>query len=153
MSENNNQERISKINNFIKKFGLSVITAQKNELQKKKGTATSKLLNSINYRFKASVEKIVVEFISEDYGKYVDEGRKPGKYVPVSKLKEWTKAKGIPESAVFPINRKIFKFGIKPRPWISKPFDKNRQDFNVELINLYSKEIINDVKKTFADKK
>lgn len=137
------------IQSFIQKFGQDVVNAQKQELQKKNSVATSRLLNSVNYRFKASIEKIIIEFVSEDYGKFVDEGRKPGKFPPLNKIKAWTKVKGIPEKAAFPIAKKIWRFGIKPKPFIQKPFDRNRQGFVVELIKLYSKEIISDVKSAF----
>lgn len=140
------------INNFIKKFGLDVVQSQKRELQNKQSFATGRLLNSVNYRFRASLEKIIVEFVSLDYGKFVDEGRKPGSYPPISKLKEWCRVKGLPEKSAFPIAKNIYKFGIKPKPWINKPFDKNRQNFNVELIKIYEKAIFNDVKNSFKDK-
>jgi hypothetical protein len=139
---------INKINTIIEKFGLNVVNSMKQELQKKKGNNTGRLLNSINFKFKASIDKILIQFVSEDYGKYVDEGRKPGKYPPISKIKEWTKSKGLPEKAAFPIAKNIFKFGIKQKPFLGVPLKKNRQDFVVGLIGIFEKEIIADVKKT-----
>jgi hypothetical protein len=47
------------------------------------------------------------------YGKFVDEGRRPGKMPPVKDIMEWTRLKGIPESAAYPIARKIGEKGTK----------------------------------------
>jgi len=143
---------IKKINEFIKKFGETVVNEQKKQLSKTDSIATGKLINSVNYRFTSTIQKIVIDFVSVDYGKYVDEGRKPGSFPPISKIKEWCRVKGLPENAAINISKKIYKFGIKPKPWIKKPFDKNRQEFNVELIKLYEKEIINDVKNAIKPK-
>ena len=56
----------------------------------------------------------------EDYLKYVDEGRKPGKYPNIGELKKWARIKGIPDKAVFPIANSIFRFGIKPTHILQK---------------------------------
>mgnify|MGYP000356006150 FL=1 len=154
MSDNTQSERLQKQNQLVQKFGLDYVNKQKDLLKKKGGFNTGRLLNSINYRFKVSLAQILVEFVSEDYGKFVDEGRKPGSYPPISKIKEWTKSKGLPEKSAFPIAKNIFLFGIKPKPWINagKSFEKLRGEFIPELIKIYSKEVITDVKNTFKNK-
>lgn len=134
---------------FIKKFGLEVINNQKKALQKNDSVSTSNLLNSISFNYKVSVEGVIFKFISDDYGQYVDKGRKAGSFPPISKLKEWTKRKGLPEQAAFPIAKKIYKFGIKPKPFLMVGFDKNKTEFLVNLIKLYDNEIKSSVKDTF----
>jgi len=68
------------------------------------------------------VESLVKEIVSdteininmESYGKFVDGGRAPGKFPPISKIKEWCSMRGIPETAAFPIARSIAENGIAP---------------------------------------
>jgi len=83
-------------------------------LQQNNKIASSQLISSINYQYQVDVNTIKLLIQSEDYLEYVDKGRAPGKFVPVDKLREWIRIKGIPEKALYPINYKIFKFGIKP---------------------------------------
>ena len=58
---------------------------------------TSKINNSgrLSKSLKSSVQrqKLVIEMA--EYGLYVDEGRRPGKFPPVDKIKEWIKSKPI----------------------------------------------------------
>jgi hypothetical protein len=59
-----------------------------------------------------NIEKIIE---SEKYLKYVDQGRKKGTYAPVKAISDWVRVKNITfPNAVYLINRKIFKEGIKP---------------------------------------
>lgn len=80
--------------------------------------ATGALINSINFKLQDDAKKITI--IANDYLKYVDKGRKPGTYPPIQAISKWASIKGIPQSAVFPIAHKIFKFGIEPTKVIQK---------------------------------
>jgi len=80
--------------------------------------ASGALLNSLDYRLINDFTEI--QIIANDYIKYVDKGRRPGKYPPIRAISQWASIKGIPQSAVFPIARNIFKFGIKPTNVIQK---------------------------------
>ena len=91
------------------------------ELIKADKRSSGRLINSLNASVKPIGEGLFTLIIeSEDYLKYVDQGRRPGKYVPVRALEDWVRVRGIPKTAVFPINQKIFRFGIKPTFVISK---------------------------------
>lgn len=80
--------------------------------------ASGALLNSLDYRLVDDAKNI--QIIANKYLQYVDKGRRPGSYPPIQAIKQWASIKGIPQSAVFPIARKIFKFGIKPTNVIQK---------------------------------
>lgn len=142
---------LDRINEIVNKFGEDVIKEMQNDLRKNKSTATSQLLNSLNYNAKVDIERIIIQFNSEDYGLYVNEGRKEGKYPNLSKLKQWCKVKGIEDKAVFPIAYKIYKFGIKPKPFLFRGLNKLKQDFMVELIKVYADEMILQIKQTFLE--
>lgn len=89
-------------------------------LKKNKKSASGALINSINWKLKETAQEILIILESNDYLEWVDKGRKPGKYPPLKAISQWAKLKGISQEAVFPIARKIFKFGIEPTNVIAK---------------------------------
>ncbi len=99
----------------IEKFGKEIIVDLVFELLNKDAKASSTLINSLDFELSFAVNQIVLSITAEDYFRYIDEGRKPGKTPPVSKIIEWTKYKNIDSKLAFPIARKIGKFGIQPR--------------------------------------
>lgn len=75
--------------------------------------ATGRLLKEIRVKAIKDKDKYLLTLSYPFYGKFVDEGRKPGKMPPVKDIREWTRLKGIPESAAYPIARKIGEKGTK----------------------------------------
>lgn len=97
-----------------------------------------------SYSLKTMDNSISLKFFEDNdawntYGKYVDEGRKPGKGVPPSALKAWIRQKPIRlrdlktgafvkatdakiDSLAFLINRKIKQKGIAPTYFFQTPF-------------------------------
>lgn len=113
--DNSNKIAIKGFNKFSKEF-IGDIASELARLDKK---ATGKLIDSLSWEVKDFISQIKIDFFYEDYGKWVELGRKPGKFPPISKIKEWCKTKGIEEKAAYPISYKIYKFGIKPTPFVS----------------------------------
>lgn len=72
--------------------------------------STGALINSLN----PIISKDGISLETEDYLDYIDQGRKPGTYVPIRALQEWVKAKGLPDEAAYAIRNKIFRYGIEP---------------------------------------
>ncbi|MCP4761452.1 MAG: hypothetical protein GY870_06695 [archaeon] len=101
-------------NSLAKEFGKDYIKILIAFLKKFKKIASGALINSLNSRVQSTAKDIQVFIESNDYLKYVDEGRKAGKYPPIQAISRWAQLKGIPQRAVFPIARSIFKHGIKP---------------------------------------
>ncbi len=124
---------------IIKLFGsdyIKILTALLKKYDKK---ATGALINSLDYRLQKTANDIKIIIEANDYIKFVDEGRKRGSYPPIQAISKWAKVKGIPQSAVFPIAKKIFKFGIKPTNVIqqtTKEFETSQT-----LTNKYETEI------------
>ena len=110
--------------------------------------ATGALINSLDYRLIDDAKQI--QIISNKYLQYVDKGRRPGSWVPIRPLKAWASVKGIPQAAVYPIRRNIYKFGIKPTNVVqrtTKEFEKSStlrkkyEDVGVEnIIEMVNKE-------------
>ncbi len=107
-------------------FGESYIGTLSNELRRLDKKATGRLLKSLESRvIKTGFGTVyTIQLRAEDYLQWVDAGRKPGKYPPLSAIKEWTRAKGISEKLAFPIARSIAKNGIKKTDVIQKSLNK-----------------------------
>lgn len=98
----------------LNEFGKDYVKILIAKLKKAGKSASGALINSIDYRLKEDAKSISIEIEANDYLEWVDKGRKPGSYPPLNEISKWASLKGIPDYAVFPIARKIFKFGIEP---------------------------------------
>ena len=87
--------------------------------------ATGNLLNSIEYKVQYDERAIWVELHLEEYYKWVENGRGPGKFPPPDKILEWIRIKPIipddrggrlptEQQLAFLIGRKIAEQGIEP---------------------------------------
>jgi hypothetical protein len=54
----------------------------------------------------------------------------------IENIKKWTKRKGIPVSASYPIARSIFKFGVRPHPFFFKQIAPVRRDLFRNVRNI-----------------
>lgn len=85
-------------------------------------------------------EDFEVDFLMNAYWYYVNNGRKPGSYAPITPLKMWAQKRlGLNDerealSAAFGISRNIYKFGIQPSYFydravkaLEETFDKNEE--------------------------
>lgn len=97
-----------------RRFGDDYIKILAQEIKRSGKSASGKLERSLDYRLKDEKTAVDIVFEAEDYFQYVDEGRKPGSWPPIKAISNWARVKGISQSAVFPIARSIYKFGIKP---------------------------------------
>jgi hypothetical protein len=116
-------------------FGQKQSTGIRNMTRK-----TGALYNSINVSFDPATNRMKVNML--DYWRYVNDGRQPGKYVPLKPLMAWMKAKGMNrdtkgrfkkfsiKSVAFAISKSIQKFGIKPTNFYDDSFDVFIEEFN-----------------------
>lgn len=102
--------------------------------------ATGKLIDSIRIEVNETDNGVEMTLFLEDYGRFVLEGRAPGKQPPLSKIKEWTRIRGISEDAAFPIARKIGKEGIKPFNFLA-PFYQQLPQLSKTIERDYAGEI------------
>lgn len=115
--------------------------------------ATGKLINSVQTEINFSGTELTVVLNVEDYYKWVEEGRKPGKFPPIANIKQWVKDKPIiprPDSKgklptenqlAFLIGRKIEKQGIKPGYQLKSTID--------ELNSIYIERLKNALEEDF----
>lgn len=96
-------------------------------------TKTGSLYNSIKVSFDPTTNRMKVNMLA--YWKFVNDGRQPGKYVPLKPLMAWMKVKGMNrdpkgrfkkfniKGAAFAISKSIQKFGIQPTNFYDNSFD------------------------------
>lgn len=121
---------------FIDKWGKDTIIDIIKRLQAVNADATGRLIKSLSFEIQDTVEGIFLKFKADDYFKYVEDGRKPGKIPPISEILAWTKVKGIPRGATFAIAKNIGKFGITPRPVLSEIINNNKFNKNEEELEI-----------------
>lgn len=97
--------------------------------------------------------RFLVQFEMEDYWKYVERGRSPGKFPPLNEIESWIRIKPIIPDArtgkvpdtrqlAFLISRKIAREGTPAQ----KPLEKTLQSTEVNsLINAIKQEFIDQV--------
>jgi hypothetical protein len=90
---------------------------------------TGNLYNSIEVKFDTSSDTIVISML--DYWQNVNDGRKPGKYVPIKPLMEWIRHKG------FNKNKKTGKFQKFNIKGMAFAVSKNIQKFGIAPTNFY----------------
>lgn len=84
-------------------------------IKKEDKVATGNLYKNISPRIKRVNKQLKIFIETEPYLKYVDEGRRPGKGIPLNALSKWMRVRNIQgPNAAFLINRKIKNLGIKP---------------------------------------
>jgi len=137
----------------MKEFGRDYVKILWRELRREGKDATGALLNSLAFEVREEAQQIKFFILANDYLKYVDKGRKPGKYPPIKAIAKWVEVKGISPEAVFPIARSIFKFGIKPTNVIQrvvKEFETSptlQKKYEDEVVN----QLINMINKNYKE--
>ena len=116
-------------------FGQKPSTGKRNMKAK-----TGNLYNSINVSFDPETNKMKVSML--EYWKYVNDGRQPGKYVPLKPLMDWMRKKGMNrdtkgrfkkfniKGVAFAISKSIKEFGIQPTNFYDDSFDVFIKEFN-----------------------
>lgn len=90
--------------------------------------ATGTLYNQVRANVQESNNTYRITISYPFYGKFIDEGRNPGKMPPINDIREWTRLKGIPESAAFPIAKSIGEKGFKGINFTRVIYDKENKD-------------------------
>jgi hypothetical protein len=151
----------------LDEFGKVWVQTLKQQLSSTKPfpkRATGELINSINYRLTQKGDNWNISLLSQDYLKFVDKGvsgtirkfNSPYSYKtkkpPINAILSWMSVKGIPKEAAYPIQNKIFRFGLKPTNVINKTIreieyrSKWIQKFEGDLAN----SILENIKEQFG---
>jgi hypothetical protein len=142
----------------LNKFAKYVIQESKNNLSKSNKNVSKELYNSLGYDLNVSKNSFSLSILMEDYGVFQDKGvsgtekkyNTPFKYTnkrpPASAFSNWVVRKGLKgtrdakgrfvsrKGLMFAVANSIFKKGIKPSMFFTKPFQKAFKDLPEELI-------------------
>lgn len=116
--------------------------------------ASGKLLNSVEYLIEKGGNEISVSLKLEDYWKWVENGRGPGKFPPMDKILDWIKVKPVipdersgrlptEKQLAFLIGRKISEEGVEGTNDLQKAVDEITEQYE-ELIGLAIDADLND---------
>ena len=123
------------VRNVLNDFGRFLVEEYQDNLILEDAIASKTLYNSLQYKVENGNNSFEVKLSLEDYWKYIENGRKPGKFPPISAIKRWIEIKPVlprpmangqlPTTAqlAYLIYRKIGLEGIKPRPILQKSID------------------------------
>ena len=145
----------------LNKFAKYAIQQSRSNLTKGKKNVSKELYNSLGYKVSQSAKQTSLAFEMADYGKYQDKGvsgtekkyNTPYKYTnkmpPTKVFDKWVVRKGIAprgaggqfakrEGLKFAIAKTIFKKGIRPSLFFTKPFEAAFKRLPDELVEAYS---------------
>jgi len=150
----------------LNKFGKRLVQASRSSLTQQKINASGELYKSIGYDLKVSKNSFEFSFGSGlDYAKFQDQGvsgtkkkyKTPFSYKtkkpPANVFESWAKQKGIKprsketgrfttlKSFGFAMSKHIFKQGIKPKNFITRPFEKAFKALPEDLVKAYGLEL------------
>ena len=127
----------------MERFAKSSETKMKRALQSK-GKNKGKLYQTLKVTALGNDGKVSLQLSMEDYGAFVDKGRKPGKQPPLKSIIAWCKSKNIDKSLAFPIARKIGEKGIKGINFTSAFEDLSK--LKLELVTEFKKTVTEEIK-------
>ena len=168
--------RLKKTEAALEAFKNFVIQQARTRLTKSKKNVSKELYNSLKGNVKAMPNSINVDFQMEDYGLFQDKGvsgkekkyNTPYSYTtkmpPVKPLSAWAQSKNIRlrdaqgkykkgnyNTIGFLIARSIYKKGIKPSLFFTKPFEQGFKKLPDELINSFGLDVDDFLAFTFNE--
>lgn len=150
------------LQNALNSFVSELVTTYKSLLIRDNKKATGNLIKSLKpLQIDFSSNKMQGSINIASYWKYVEYGRKPGKFPPKDKISEWIEMKPVipkpmnglkaptKDQLAFLISRKIGREGIKPGNQLEEALDlvwtKHKQNIS-KAIDLDLKESIDTIK-------
>ena len=152
----------------LNKFGKYVIQQARTNLTKRKMNVSKSLYNSLDYKMFKGSNAIGINFIMDDYGRFQDKGvsgtkkkyNTPYSYTtkmpPPSAFSQWVVRKGLEgtrdkktgkflsrKSLQYAVAKNIFKYGIKPTMFFTKPFETGFANLPEELQGAFSIDVDN----------
>lgn len=119
----------------LEDFGQLLVDEYKDNLLINDKLASGELYESVKYHIKTDGAEFQVNLELNHYWKYIENGRKAGKFPPISKIEEWIRVKPViprpmkngklptEQQLAFLISRKIANEGIKPTPILQDSID------------------------------
>ena len=158
---------------YLNDFAKYVIQQSRSNLSKQGKSVSKSLYNSLGADIEVSANSFKVAFLMEDYGVFQDQGvsgtkRKyntpfsyKSKRPPLKPIEDWVTKRRFQfrkengkfmsyKSTAFLITRGIFKNGIKPSLFFTKPFEKAFERLPDELVEAYGLDVEQFLKYTIT---
>jgi hypothetical protein len=155
----------AEVQKALERFRNHVVSVSKRNLTNGGKNVSKKLYNSIKGDVKAMPNSFSMEFTMEDYGVFQDAGVSgtkkkyntpysyKSKMPPVKAFDKWIVRKGLAprrsggqfasrKSLAFLIARSVFRNGIKPSLFFTKPFEAAYKNLPQELVEVYGLDAI-----------
>jgi hypothetical protein len=150
---------------YLNAFAKYVIQQSRSNLSKQNKNVDKKLYNSLDKQIEVGANSFRMAFLMEDYGTFQDKGvsgtkRKyntpfsyKSKKPPLKPITEWVTKRRFQfrnketgkfmsyKSTAFLVRNGIFKNGIKPSLFFTKPFEKAFERLPDELIEAYGLDV------------
>jgi hypothetical protein len=157
-------------------FGKYVVQQSRSKLTQSNKNASKRLYESLGYELKVMPSSFSMAFLMENYGEYQDKGvsgtevkyNTPYKYTnkmpPPSAFSQWVVRKGLKgtrdasgrfvsrKGLQFAIAKSIFKKGIKPSLFFTKPFEAAFKNLPNDIVEAYGLDVENFLKTTINNK-
>lgn len=143
-------ENLTKV---LDEYGKQAELGYRGRLNRGKKNASYKLADSVKYFVRQNGIAYEVGLNLEDYWRYVEYGRRPGKFPPPSAILDWIKVKPVlprpdahgriptQKSLAFLIGRKIADEGIKPTPIMAQ----TTEELNRHYVPLIREALAKDI--------
>ena len=136
----------------LENFGKYLVKESRKNLTRKKKNVTNSLYDSLDYQVKAMPNSFEFDFLMEEYGEWVDKGRKAGKNPPFSPLRKWVQDRRIQfrdnrgrfqtyDQTAWAVVKSIGKKGIEPSNFYSRPFNLGFQKLPNEVAEAYALDV------------
>jgi hypothetical protein len=159
----------------LNKFAKYVIQQSRSNLTRSDKNVSKELYNSLGYDLNVSKNSFSLSLLMEDYGVFQDKGvsgtekkyNTPFKYTnkrpPASAFSNWVVRKGLKgtrdakgrfvsrKGLMFAVANSVFKKGIKPSMFFTKPFEKAFKELNQELLQAYALDVEKFMATTIKD--
>jgi hypothetical protein len=150
---------------YLNAFAKYVIQQSRSNLTKGNKNVDKKLYNSLDKEIEVSANSFRMAFLMEDYGAYQDKGVSgtqkkydtpfsyKSKRPPLKPIQDWVTKRRFQfrnketgkfmsyKSTAFLITKGIFKNGIKPSLFFTKPFEKAFERLPDELVEVYGLDV------------
>jgi len=136
----------------LEKFGKYLVKESRKNLTRKKKNVTNSLYDSLDYQVKAMPNSFEFDFLMEEYGEWVDKGRRAGKNPPFSPLRKWVQDRRIQfrdnsgrfqtyDQTAWRVVKSIGRKGIEPSNFYTRPFNLGFQKLPNEVAEAYALDV------------
>lgn len=145
----------TRLTEVLNEFADAFIQNARNNLEANQSNASYNLYNSFEKVIEVGEDYFKVSISLADYWQYLENGRGPGKFPPVDKIKEWIEVKPVNptplsngktpsvEQLSFLISRKIANEGTEGKPFFEPAKEQTIREFEDKINQAIEEDVSN----------